>query len=197
MFQQYITPRKFCKRLSRLRVANRKSWTSQTGTVYEEGILRLSGIPNSVAPKENSILRILQEIGINLDKWRVVDCLRLGKTDRTVVKFLNRKDAKYVCSNKKKLKDVDISFLLSDDDIQDRNDMTTGNQNDWRERGLPRKRKNFVSQNLCSYYRYFYGLVKEKKADGLIFDFWVFNGTILMRELQVSCVINIIEESDI
>ena len=197
MFQQHITPRKFCKRLSRLRVANPKSWTSQTGTVYEEGILRLSGIPNSVAPKENSILRILQEIGINLDKWRVVDCLRLGKTDRTVVKFLNRKDAEYMYSNKKKLKDIDISFLLSDDDIQDRNDMTTGNQNDWRERGLPRKRKNFVSQNLCSYYRYFYGLVKEKKADGLIFDFWVFNGTILMRELQDSCVINITQESDI
>ena len=199
MFQRHLTPRKFCKRLSRLRVANPKSWTSQTGTVYEEGILRLSGIPNSVAPKdlENFILCLLQEIGINLDKWRVVDCLRLGKTDRTVVKFLIRKDAEYVCSNKKKLKDFDISFLLSDDDIQDRKDITTGNQNDWREKGLPRKRKIFVSQNLCSYYRYFYGLVKEKKADGLIFYFWVFNGTILMRELQDSCVINIIQESDI
>ena len=112
-----------------------------------------SGIPNSVAPKdlENFILHLLQEIGINLEKSRVVDCHRLGKTDRTVVKFLNRKDAKYVCSNKKKLKDVDISFLLSDDDIQDRNDMTMGNQNHWRERGLPRKRKIFVSQNLYSY----------------------------------------------
>ena len=76
----------------------------------------------------------MQEIGINLDKWRVVDCLRLGKTDRTVVKFLIRKDAEYVCSNKKKLKDFDISFLLSDDDIQDRKDITTGNQNDWREK---------------------------------------------------------------
>ena len=111
-----------------------------------------------------------------------------------IVKFLNRKDAENVYSNKKKLKDVD-SF--SNDDMQGRIDMTTGNQNDWREGGLSRKRKIFVSQNLCPYYRYLYGLVKEKKAEGLIFYFWVFNGTIRMRELQDSRVINIIHESHI
>ena len=103
-----------------------------------------SGIPNSVAPKdlENFILRLLQEIGINLDKSRIVACHRLGKTDRMIVKFLNRKDAENVYSNKKKLKDVDI---FSNDDMQGRNDMTTGSQNDWREGGLSRKRKIFVS----------------------------------------------------
>ena len=155
-----------------------------------------SGIPNSVAPKdlENFILRLLQEIGINLDKSRIVACHRLGKTDRMIVKFLNRKDAENVYSNKKKLKDVDI---FSNDDMQGRIDMTTGSQNDWREGGLSRKRKIFVSQNLCPYYRYLYGLVKEKKAEGLIFYFWVFNGTIRMRELQDSRVINIIHESHI
>ena len=100
-------------------------------------------------------------------------------------------------SNKKKLKDVDISCLLSDDDIQDRNNMTTGGQNNWREGGLFRKRKIFVTQNLCLYYRYLYGLVKEKKTESLIFNFWVFDGTICMMELQDSCVINITHESDI
>ena len=65
------------------------------------------------------------------------------------------------------------------------------------EGGLSRKRKIFVSQNLCSYYRYLYGLVKEKKVEGLIFYFWVFNGTIRMRELQDSRVINITHDSDI
>ena len=59
-----------------------------------------------------------------------------------IVKFLNRKDAENVYSNKKKLKDVDI---FSNDDMQGRNDMTTGSQNDWREGGLSRKRKIFVS----------------------------------------------------
>ena len=161
--------------------------------------MNFSGIPKSVAPKdlENFILCILQEIGINLDKSRIVACHRLGNTDRTIVKFLNRKDAENVYSNKKKLKDVDISCLFSDDDMQGRKDMTAGSQNDWRKEGLSRKRKIFVSQNLCPYYRYLYGLVKEKKAEGLIFDFWVFNIIICMRELQDSCVINIRHESDI
>ena len=81
--------------------------------------------------------------------------------------------------------------------MQGRNDMTTGSQNDWRLEDLSRKRKIFVSQNLCPYYRYLYGLVKEKKAEGLIFDFWVFNGTIRVREMQDSRVINITYESDI
>ena len=161
--------------------------------------LDFSGIPNSVAPKdlENFILRLLQEVGINLDKSRIVACHMLGKTDRTIVKFLNRKDAENVYSNKKKLRDVDISCLLSNDDMQGRNDMTTGSRNDWRDGGLSRKRKNFASQNLSPYYRCFYGLVKEKKAEGLIFDFWIFNGTIRMRELQDSRVINFTHESDI
>ena len=90
---------------------------------------------------------------------------------RTIVKFLDRKDAENVYSNKKKLKDVDISCLLSNGDMQGRNDMTTGSQNNWREGGLSRKRKIFVSQNLCLYYRHLYSLVKEKKAEGLIFYF--------------------------
>ena len=111
----------------------------------------------------------MQEIGINLDKSRIVACHRLGKTDRTIIKLLNRKDAENVYSNKKKLEDVDISCLFSDDDMQSRNNMTTGSQNEWREEGLPRKTKMFASQNLCLYYRYLYGLVEEKKAEGLIF----------------------------
>ena len=117
------------------------------------------------------MLRLLQEIGINLDKSRIVAFHRLGKIDRTIVKFLNRKDAENVYSKKKKLKDVDIYCLLSDNDMQGRNDMTARSQNDWRKEVLSRKRKIFVSQNLCPYYRYLYGLVKEKKAEGLIFDF--------------------------
>ena len=126
---------------------------------------------------------LLQEIGINLDKSCIVACHRLGKADRTIVKFLNRKDAENVYSNKKKLKGVDISYLLFDDDIQVRNNITTGSQNSSRERGLSRKRKIFVLQNLYRYYRYLNGLVKEKKAEGLIFYFWVSNGTICTRQL--------------
>ena len=93
--------------------------------------LDFSSIPSSVASKdlENFILCLLQEIGVDLDESRIVACHRLGKTDRTIVKLLNRKDAENVYSNKRKLKDVDILCLLSDG-IQDRNDITRGSQND-------------------------------------------------------------------
>ena len=160
--------------------------------------LDLSGIPSSVSPKdlENFVLRLSQEIGVDLDNSQVVACHRLGKTDRTIFKFLNRKVAENVFSNKRKLNDVDIFCLLSDG-IQNTSDMTPGDQNDWREGGMYRKGKCFISQNLCQYYRYLYNLVKEKMAEGLIFYFWVFNGTIRMRELQDSRVINITHESDI
>ena len=60
-----------------------------------------------------------------------------------------------------------------------------------------KKKKKFYITNLCLYYRYLYGLIKEKKAEGLMFDFWVFNETIHMRELQESRVINITQEFDI
>ena len=132
----------------------------------------LSSIPSSVAPKdlENFVLRVLQEIGVDLDKSRIVACHRLEKKDRAILKFLIRQDAETVFSNKRNLKDVDISCLLSDS-IQDRNDMTTGGQNDWRGGGLYGERKNFILQNPCPYYRYLHRLAKEKKAGGIIFDF--------------------------
>ena len=160
--------------------------------------MNLSGIPSSIAPKdlENFVLRLLQEMDVDLNKSQTVACHRLEKTDRTIVKSLNRKDAENVFSNKRKLKDVGISCLLPDG-IQDRNNIAIGGQKDWRMGGLYIKRKIFITQNLCSYYRYLYGLVKEKMAEGLIFDFWVFNGTIRLRELQDSHVINITHESDI
>ena len=60
--------------------------------------LEFSGIPSSFALKhlENFVLRLLQEIGIDLDKSWIVDCHRLRKTDRAIVKSLNREDAKNV-----------------------------------------------------------------------------------------------------
>lgn len=45
--------------------------------------------------------------------------------------------------------------------------------------------------------QHLYGLVKEKKTEELASDFWVFNGTICMRDLHNSQVIDITHESDI
>ena len=72
-------------------------------------------------------------------------------------------------------------------------------QNEWRNvvSNPTKKKKLFISQNLCPYFRYLYGLVKEKKTEELISNFWVFNVTILRRELHDSRVVVISHESDI
>ena len=56
---------------------------------------------SSVAPKdlENFVLRLLQEIDVDLDKSQIVACHRLGKKDRTIVKFLNRNNIENGYSN--------------------------------------------------------------------------------------------------
>ena len=134
-----------------------------------------SGIPSSVASKdlENFILRLFQEIGVDLDELRIVACHRLGKTDRTIVNFLNREDAENVYSKKRKLKDVDISCLLSHD-IQNRNDINRGSQNDWRDEGLSRKRKIFIIKESLPVLQIFVWFSQSEEGTGSDFLFPVF-----------------------
>ena len=55
-----------------------------------------SGIPNTVPPKvlESFVIHALEKNNINLNKSQIVACHRLGKSEKTIVKFLNRKKAK-------------------------------------------------------------------------------------------------------
>ena len=117
-------------------------------------------------------MQILQELDADLDKSQIIACYQLGKTSRTTVKFLNRKEAETVFLNKKKSKDVNISCFLSDSN-QYINDANMGDQNIWKAGGQSIKRKLFISQNLYSYYRYLYSLVKKTKLNGVIIDSWV------------------------
>ena len=74
--------------------------------------------------------------------------------------------------------------------------MTSGSQNDRRNRGLSSKEKFCITQSL-PVLQIFVWFSQRGEAESLIFDFCVFNGTIHMRELQDSRVINIKDESDI
>ena len=86
----------------------------------------------------------MQEIGVDLGRLRIVACHRQGKTYRTIVKFLNRKNAGTVFLNKKKLKVVDISHF-SPDGIEniDRKEMIAGGKNEWRDGGQSPEKENF------------------------------------------------------
>ena len=50
-------------------------------------------LPNRL---ESFVIHALEEIRIKLNKSQIVACHRLGKSGRTTVKFLNRKDAELI-----------------------------------------------------------------------------------------------------
>lgn len=76
-------------------------------------------------------------------------------------------------ANKSKFRDIDISKLVTDD-TEVRSDQSPEIQNEWRNVvSNPTKWKSlFVSQNLCPYYRYHYGLVKEKETERFLDFQW-------------------------
>ena len=95
---------------------------------------------------------------------------------RVIVKLLNRKDAQNVLKEKHKLRSINLY-----DDNTDTNN----------------KRKIFINQSLCPYYRKLYGMVKDLNNEGLIDSFWIKNGTIKIRESSQSKPISITHESDL
>ena len=160
--------------------------------------LDFSGIPNSVAPKdlENFILGLCRKLVLILTNRILL--LVIGwerQTERLSSSWIRRMLKMFIQirRNWKMLFLVCFPTICKAETIWPQEVKMIGG----REGGLSRKRKIFVSPNLCPYYRHLYGLVKEKKAEGLIFYFWVFNRTIRMKELEDSCVIKITHESDI
>ena len=80
----------------------------------------------------------------------IVSCHRLGETSRIIVKLLNRKDAQNVLEENHKLRSIN----LYDDNTNTNN-----------------KRKIFINQSFCPYYRKLYGLVKNLNNECLIDSF--------------------------
>ena len=111
---------------------------------------------------------------IKINKSQIVASHRLGKSERTIVKFLNRKDAENVLANKKKFRDIDISKIVTHDTEVSSDHFPEVQNGCMNIFSNPTKRKKlFISQNLSPFYRYLYGLVEEKETEGLITDLWV------------------------
>ena len=64
------------------------------------------GIPSSIKDQdlESKVHNIFEEIGVNIDERDTQDCHRLREKDRTIVKFVNRKDCTNILRVKKNLK---------------------------------------------------------------------------------------------
>ena len=64
-----------------------------------------AGIPSSITNDllEEHVLLIFEKLAVLLGAMDIVDCHRLEKTNRVIVKLLNRKDAQYIFEEKYKL----------------------------------------------------------------------------------------------
>ena len=97
------------------------------------------GIPKTVESKdfELTVCKFFNIISFDIGQDRIESCHRLTKSDRTVVKFSQRKDCQHLMRIKKGLKDLsptNLSFLEGT--------------------------KIYVNDSLCPYYR---GLCNECK----------------------------------
>ena len=122
--------------------------------------IEITGIPNSIANDllAERVILIFERLGLVMEQIDIVVCHRLGETGRVIVKLLNRKDAQNVLKEKHKLRSINLY-----DDSTDTNN----------------KRKIFINQSLCPYYRKLYGIVKNLNNEGLIDSFWIASGTII------------------
>ena len=131
--------------------------------------IEIAGIPSSITNDllEEHILLIFEKLDVVLEAMDIVACHRLGKTNRVIVKLLNRKDSQYILEKKYKLKNI---ALYNHDESEDSN-----------------SRKIFINQSLCPYL----------SNEGLIDSFWISNGTIKIRESSQSKPVSITHESDL
>ena len=149
---------------------------------------------------EEHVLLIFSKIGVSIDELDIVACHRLGSTDRTIIKLLNRKHAVKLLENKNKLKYVDFYENSSEENCNKNlssDQVSVSEQVKDRKNFSIKKLKLFLNQSLCPYYRLLYGRVKELARDDLIDSFWISNGTIKMKELSESQPVSITHLTDL
>ena len=72
--------------------------------------IEIAGIPLSITNEvlEERVVLIFSEISVNIDEIDIFACHRVGSTERTIVKLLNRKDAGKLLETKNKMKYLEL-----------------------------------------------------------------------------------------
>ena len=123
--------------LKQLENTERQCWANAQYSWCE--CVEVIGIPKTVELKdlEQTVCKVFNSIGFDIEEDRIEACHRLTKSDRTIVKFSRRKDCQYLMRVKKGLKDLNPTNL-----------------------SFPEGTKIYVNDSLCPYYR---GLRNECK----------------------------------
>ena len=117
--------------------------------------LEIVGIPNSI---DNSVLEetvrgVFKKISVEIDERDFQAGRRLKEKDRTIVKFVNRKNCLQILRVKKEHKSLDPTDL-----------------------NFPENTKIFINESLCPYYRGIWNKCKKTKGNSentpVLYDYW-------------------------
>ena len=122
---------------------------------------------------ENTVCRVLQHIGANINDEKIESCHRLNKnTDKTIVKFLMWKDCDEVMRVQSELKKL----------ISPNSD-------------FPERAKIYINESLNPYYRGLWNHWKKLWNRHKLFSFFTINGSVRIK-LQENWTCNIITHID-
>ena len=113
---------------------------------------------NSISILEETVCGVFKKIGVEIDERDVQACSRLKEKERTIVKFVNRKDCLQIHRVKKELKSRDPTEL------------------DFSE-----STKIFNNESLCPYYRGIWNKCKKLRAIQKIHQFYTISGLIRVK----------------
>ena len=116
--------------LKQLENTERQCWANTQYSQRE--CVHVIGIPKTVETKdlERTVCKVFNSIGFDIGEDRTEACLRLTKSDRTIVKFFRRKDCQHLMRIKKGLKVPNPTNL-----------------------SFPEDTKIYVNDSLCPHYR--------------------------------------------
>ena len=120
--------------------------------------LEIVGIPNSVGNSvlEETVRGVFKKIGVEIDERDVQACHHLKGKERTIVKFINRKDCLKILRVKKDLNSLDGVGLSENTEI-------------------------FIDESLCPYYRDIWNKCKKLRAIQKIHQFYTISGLIRVK----------------
>ena len=120
--------------------------------------LEIVGIPNSVGNSvlEETVRGVFKKIGVEIDERDVQACHHLKGKERTIVKFINRKDCLKILRVKKDLNSLDGVGLSENTEI-------------------------FIDESLCPYCRDIWNKCKKLRAIQKIHQFYTISGLIRVK----------------
>ena len=136
----------------------RQCW--ENAQYSQRDTLEIVDIPNSVGTSvfEETVRSVFKKIGVEIDERDVQACHRLKEKERTIVKFVNRKDCLQILRVKKDLKSLDPTEL-----------------------DFPENTKIFINESLCPYYRGIWNKCKKLRAIQKIHQFYTISGLIRVK----------------